>query len=106
MTATMQPPTLSTHVSLTPVHRYEPLTPVALATFNTSARAPHGDEIATTGPLTGIRYGNARAAAAKKYGLDPTLVAAVAAQETGGPGVRSGNAAAGKLIPKFPEPER
>jgi hypothetical protein len=41
--------------------------------------------------LTGIRYGADIAAAAAKHHLDPALLAAVAAQETGGPGRNSGN---------------
>ena len=41
-------------------------------------------------PLSGIRYGAEIYAAARAHGLDPRLLAAVAAQETGGPGQRSG----------------
>ncbi len=41
--------------------------------------------------LTGIRYGAEIATAAAAHGLDPQLLAAVAAQETGGPGSNSGN---------------
>ncbi len=41
--------------------------------------------------LTGVRYGAEIAAAARAHGLDPKLLAAVAAQETGGPGATSGN---------------
>jgi hypothetical protein len=41
-------------------------------------------------PLNGIAYGPAIAAAAGRHGLDPSLLAAVAAQETGGPGSASG----------------
>jgi hypothetical protein len=41
--------------------------------------------------LGGIRYGAEIAAAAAGHGLDPKLLAAVAAQETGGPGSNSGN---------------
>jgi hypothetical protein len=40
--------------------------------------------------LSGIRYGSQIAAAARANGLDPQLLAAVAAQETGGPGSNSG----------------
>lgn len=38
----------------------------------------------------GVSYAGAIASAAKKHGLDPKLLAAVAAQETGGPGSNSG----------------
>ena len=41
--------------------------------------------------LTGIRYGAEITAAAGAHDLDPRLLAAVAAQETGGPGSSSGN---------------
>ncbi len=41
--------------------------------------------------LAGIRYGAEITTAARAYGLDPKLLAAVAAQETGGPGASSGN---------------
>lgn len=41
--------------------------------------------------LGGVRFGTEIAAAAKAYGLNPKLLAAVAAQETGGPGATSGN---------------
>jgi hypothetical protein len=41
--------------------------------------------------LTGIRYGADITAAAQAYGLDPRLLAGVAAQESGGPGSSSGN---------------
>ena len=41
--------------------------------------------------LTGIRFGAEITAAASAYGLDPRLLAGVAAQETGGPGASSGN---------------
>jgi hypothetical protein len=40
--------------------------------------------------LSGIRYGSEIAGAARAHGLDPALLAAVAAQETGGPGSNSG----------------
>ena len=40
--------------------------------------------------LGGIRYGAEISAAAAAHGLDPKLLAAVAAQETGGPGSDSG----------------
>jgi hypothetical protein len=40
--------------------------------------------------LSGIRYGPQIVAAAASHGLDPKLLAAVAAQETGGPGSDSG----------------
>jgi hypothetical protein len=41
--------------------------------------------------LAGIRYGAEITAAAQRYGLDPRLLAGVAAQETGGPGASSGS---------------
>ena len=41
--------------------------------------------------LAGIRYGAEILSAAKAHGLDPRLLAGVAAQETGGPGATSGN---------------
>jgi hypothetical protein len=41
--------------------------------------------------LQGVRYGSQIAAAAQANRLDPALLAAVAAQETGGPGASSGN---------------
>ncbi len=41
--------------------------------------------------LVGIRFGAQIATAARAHGLDPKLLAAVAAQETGGPGQSSGN---------------
>ncbi|MBC5798916.1 MAG: transglycosylase SLT domain-containing protein [Candidatus Eremiobacteraeota bacterium] len=41
--------------------------------------------------LSGIRFGTQIAAAARAHGIDPKLLAAVAAQETGGPGASSGN---------------
>jgi hypothetical protein len=41
--------------------------------------------------LGGIRYGAQIAQAARSHGLDPKLLAAIAAQETGGPGSSSGN---------------
>ncbi len=41
--------------------------------------------------LNGIRYGAEITAAARTYGLDPRLLAGVAAQETGGPGASSGS---------------
>jgi hypothetical protein len=40
--------------------------------------------------LGGIRFGSAITTAARAHGLDPKLLAAVAAQETGGPGSNSG----------------
>ncbi len=40
--------------------------------------------------LSGVAYGGAISAAARRHGVDPTLLAAVAAQETGGPGASSG----------------
>jgi hypothetical protein len=40
--------------------------------------------------LTGIRFGPQIVAAARAHGLEPALLAAVAAQETGGPGSDSG----------------
>jgi hypothetical protein len=39
----------------------------------------------------GVRYAPEIATAARKHGLDPELLAAVAAQETGGPGSNAGN---------------
>lgn len=39
----------------------------------------------------GVKYAPEIAAAASKYGLDPTLLAAVAAQETGGPDTNAGS---------------
>jgi hypothetical protein len=41
--------------------------------------------------ISGIRYAPQIEAAAAAHGLDPKLLAAVAAQETGGPGSNSGN---------------
>lgn len=41
--------------------------------------------------ITGIKYGAEITAAANAHGIDPKLLAAVAAQETGGPGSNSGN---------------
>ncbi len=41
--------------------------------------------------LGGIRFSGEISAAARAHGLDPKLLAAVAAQETGGPGQSSGN---------------
>ncbi len=41
--------------------------------------------------LGGIRFGQQISVAARDHGLDPRLLAAVAAQETGGPGASSGN---------------
>jgi len=41
--------------------------------------------------LVGIRFGEQIEAAAKAHGLEPRFLAAVAAQETGGPGSRSGS---------------
>ena len=41
--------------------------------------------------VSGVRYGAEIAAAAQAHGLDPQLLAAVAAQETGGPGSNSGS---------------
>ena len=38
----------------------------------------------------GVNYAPAIVSAAEKHGLDPTLLAAVAAQETGGPGANGG----------------
>ncbi len=39
----------------------------------------------------GVRYASQIAGAARKHGLDPQLLAAVAAQETGGPGSNAGH---------------
>jgi hypothetical protein len=41
--------------------------------------------------ITGIKFGSEITAAAKAHGIDPKLLAAVAAQESGGPGSNSGN---------------
>lgn len=41
-------------------------------------------------PLAGVRYGAQIEQAARSHGLDPRLLGAVAAQETGGPGSNSG----------------
>jgi hypothetical protein len=41
--------------------------------------------------LVGVRFGKEIEAAARAHGLEPRFLAAVAAQETGGPGARSGN---------------
>jgi hypothetical protein len=41
--------------------------------------------------ISGVRYGAEITAAAAAHGLDPKLLAAVAAQESGGPGSNSGN---------------
>jgi hypothetical protein len=41
--------------------------------------------------LGGVRFGAEISAAAQAHGLDPKFLAAVAAQETGGPGSNSGN---------------
>jgi hypothetical protein len=41
-------------------------------------------------PLGGVRYATQIEAAARAHGLDPRLLGAVAAQETGGPGSNSG----------------
>jgi Transglycosylase SLT domain len=41
--------------------------------------------------IDGVRYGAEITAAAQAHGVDPMLLAAVAAQETGGPGSNSGN---------------
>jgi len=41
--------------------------------------------------FSGIRYGAQIAAAAARHDVDPRLLAAIAAQETGGPGSNSGN---------------
>jgi len=41
--------------------------------------------------ITGIKYGSEITAAANAHGIDPKLLAAVAAQESGGPGSNSGN---------------
>ena len=38
----------------------------------------------------GVKFSGAIACAARKHGLDPELLAAVAAQETGGPGSNAG----------------
>lgn len=45
---------------------------------------------ATSLATHGVAYANQIAAAARDHGLDPALLAAVAAQETGGPGTNAG----------------
>ncbi|MDE2483106.1 MAG: transglycosylase SLT domain-containing protein [bacterium] len=48
------------------------------------------DPVAARLAQHGVEYAPAIAAAARRHGLDPTLLAAVAAQETGGPGANAG----------------
>ncbi|MHB8304767.1 MAG: transglycosylase SLT domain-containing protein, partial [Vulcanimicrobiaceae bacterium] len=54
------------------------------------------NSIAPSGPTAqtlasnGVAYAREIAAAARRHGLDPRLLAAVAAQETGGPGSNAG----------------
>jgi len=67
----------------------------AAAPHHGAARPDHiasGSDVATSGPLKGIRYGREMAAAAAQHQVDPILVAAVAAQESGGPGAINGDA--------------
>lgn len=54
----------------------------------TNAFAPSGAAAQLAG--MGVAYAPAIAAAAARHGLDPRLLAAVAAQETGGPGSNAG----------------
>jgi soluble lytic murein transglycosylase-like protein len=66
-------------------------------TYNAAACPDHvtpAGDVATSGPLKGIRYGREMAAAAAEHHVDPILVAAVAAQESGGPGAINGDALA------------
>jgi soluble lytic murein transglycosylase-like protein len=49
------------------------------------------DPIASRLAATGVAYAPDIATAARRYGLDPDLLAAVAAQETGGPDANSGH---------------
>jgi hypothetical protein len=48
------------------------------------------DPVASRLSAEGVAYAPQIAAAARRYGLDPNLLAAVAAQETGGPGSNAG----------------
>src|SRR5580658_7606111 len=48
------------------------------------------DPIASRLSTQGVAYASQIAAAARRHGLDPELLAAVAAQETGGPGSNAG----------------
>jgi hypothetical protein len=49
------------------------------------------DPIASRLTADGVAYAPEIASAARRYGLDPELLAAVAAQETGGPGSNTGH---------------
>lgn len=49
------------------------------------------DPVASRLAATGVGFAPQIAAAARRHGLDPDLLAAVAAQETGGPGSNSGH---------------
>ncbi len=51
---------------------------------------PPGAPAAQTLASSGVAYAREIAAAARRHGLDPRLLAAVAAQETGGPGSNAG----------------
>ena len=55
----------------------------------TLVNAPHRSD-GGRGPQSTVAYGSEIAAAATRHHLDPRLLAAVAAQETGGPGADSG----------------
>src|SRR5580692_6451331 len=49
------------------------------------------DPIASRLAATGVAYAPEISSAARRHGLDPELLAAVAAQETGGPGSNAGS---------------
>src|ERR1700722_5153955 len=49
------------------------------------------DPIASRLAATGVAYAPEISSAARRHGLDPELLAAVAAQETGGPGANGGS---------------
>src|SRR5580704_18641809 len=49
------------------------------------------DPIASRLAATGVAYAPEISSAARRHGLDPELLAAVAAQETGGPGANAGH---------------
>ena len=49
------------------------------------------DPVASRLATTGVAFASQIETAAHRYGLDPSLLAAVAAQETGGPGSNSGH---------------
>lgn len=48
------------------------------------------DPVASRLSMQGVAYASQIAAAARRHGIDPELLAAVAAQETGGPGSNAG----------------